>query len=338
VRRSSSIAALAAVAITPTLFVSTARADPQQPQCITGAITLASPPAISGNTTVGGTLTVSTGSWTSCGERLTGYTYSWSGAGASSTNSYVVQPADAGGTVSASVTACNVDNCSAPAAASISIPSAGGGGGGGGGSGGCAPQTCPPPPPPKLSDRDGDGVADASDNCPDLWNSDQSDADADRVGNACDTTVPSDFVNGTLTSELGTGRSSLIVDPGTLALIPCVNAWARYTYTNLVRAYVLWRYQLSFDFCYIPGLKVVRVSGLNAHGIYAAWPWSFQGNAVEPRWITSPPGFAVHAFAQGKFAACVGIASIGVCGASRSPYLDLYANATPSTWFTGGVS
>jgi hypothetical protein len=328
-RRSSSIAALAALAVT--LFGPTARADPQ-PQCITGAITLLSPPAISGNANVGGTLTVSTGSWNSCGERVTGYTYSWSGAGASSTNSYVVQPADAGGTVTAFVTACNVDDCSAPAATSISIPSSGSG------SGGCTPQSCPPPPPPKSSDRDGDGVADASDNCPDVWNTDQGDADGDHVGNVCDTTVPSDFVNGTPTSEVGTGRSYLSVDPGTLALIPCVNAWARYTYTNLVRAYVLWRYQLSFDFCYIPGLKVVRVSGLNAHGIYAAWPWSFQGNAVEPRWITAPPGFAVHAFAQGKFAACVGIASIGVCGSSRSPYLDLYASATPSTWFAGGLS
>jgi hypothetical protein len=330
VQRSTSMAAIAVMALT--LYGPTARAVPQ-PQCVTGAITLQSPPAISGNATVGGTLTVSNGTWSSCGERLTGYTYAWSGAGTSSTNTYVVQPADAGGTVSASVSACNDDGCSAPAGTSIAIPSSGSSGGGG-----CTPQTCPPPPSPKPSDRDGDGVADASDNCPDVWNTDQADADGDRVGNACDTTVPSDFVNGTLTSETGTGRSYLVVDPGTLALIPCVNAWARYTYTNLVRAYVLWRYQLSFDFCYIPGSKVVRVSGLNAHGTYAAWPWSFQGNAVEPRWITPPPGFAVHAFAQGKFAACVGIASIGICGSSRSPYLDLYASAAPSTWFTGGLS
>ena len=110
-----------------------------------------------------------------------------------------------------------------------------GGGGGGGGGGGCTPQSCPPPGPPKPTDRDGDGVADSSDNCPDLWNTDQGDADADQVGNACDTTVPSDFVNGTLSSDGGSARSSFAVDPGTLALLPCKNAWARYTYTNLVR-------------------------------------------------------------------------------------------------------
>jgi hypothetical protein len=321
------------------LLAQAAGADPQ-PTCITGAITLQSPPSISGNTAVGGTLTVSTGSWSSCGERLSGYTYSWSGAGSSSTNSYVVQSGDAGATVSAAVSACNVDGCSTPAAASITIPPVTGGGGSssGGGGGGCTPQSCPPPGPPKPSDRDGDGVADSSDNCPDLWNTDQGDADADHVGNACDTTVPSDFVNGTLSSDNGSERSYFVVDPGTLALLPCKNAWARYTYTNLVRLYVLWRYQLSFDFCYVPGSKIVRVTGLVAHGTYAAWPWSFQGNAVDPRLIVGPPGFAVHAFAQGKFAACVGIGVIGVCGGSRSPYLDLYASALPSTWFTGGLS
>jgi hypothetical protein len=42
----------------------------------------------------------------------------------------------------------------------------------------------PPPPPP---DRDGDGVVDAADNCPDNANADQGDADEDGVGDACET-------------------------------------------------------------------------------------------------------------------------------------------------------
>ena len=331
-----SISAFAAFALV--LLAPTASALPQ-PDCITGAITPQLPPVISGDTAVGGTLGVSTGTWSSCGERLTGYTYVWSGAGASSTNSYVVQSGDAGGTVSAQVSACNDDGCSAPAVASIAIPSTTPpGGGGGGGRWWLHPVDLSAPSAAKPSDRDGDGVADASDNCPDVWNTAQTDADGDHVGDACDASVPSDFVNGTLSSDTGSDRSYWQVDPGTLAVLPCKNAWARYTYTNLVRLYVLWRYQLSFDFCYIPGSKVVRASGLNAHGIYASWPWSFQGNAVGPRWITPAPGPAVHAFAQGKFSACVGISSIGVCGASRSPYLDLYVNAAPTAWFSGGLS
>ena len=37
-----------------------------------------------------------------------------------------------------------------------------------------------------ASDRDGDGVTDQRDNCPDSWNPDQRDTDGDGVGDACD--------------------------------------------------------------------------------------------------------------------------------------------------------
>ena len=36
------------------------------------------------------------------------------------------------------------------------------------------------------ADRDGDGVVDETDNCPDVANSDQSDVDGDGLGDACD--------------------------------------------------------------------------------------------------------------------------------------------------------
>ncbi|MGB9626551.1 MAG: thrombospondin type 3 repeat-containing protein, partial [Phycisphaerae bacterium] len=38
----------------------------------------------------------------------------------------------------------------------------------------------------RPSDRDGDGVADAGDNCPDIVNADQADADGDGIGDACE--------------------------------------------------------------------------------------------------------------------------------------------------------
>lgn len=39
-------------------------------------------------------------------------------------------------------------------------------------------------------DGDGDGVADATDNCPNVANADQSDSDGDGIGDACDTITP----------------------------------------------------------------------------------------------------------------------------------------------------
>jgi hypothetical protein len=40
--------------------------------------------------------------------------------------------------------------------------------------------------PAPVGDRDGDGVADGSDNCPDVSNADQLDTDGDTIGDACD--------------------------------------------------------------------------------------------------------------------------------------------------------
>jgi hypothetical protein len=40
--------------------------------------------------------------------------------------------------------------------------------------------------PPDVRDQDGDGVPDDADNCPDIANAGQADADSDRVGDACE--------------------------------------------------------------------------------------------------------------------------------------------------------
>jgi hypothetical protein len=55
-----------------------------------------------------------------------------------------------------------------------------------------------PPPPPG---GDGDGVADAEDNCPEVDNPDQADEDSDGVGDACEEeaidTTPPKFMSST---------------------------------------------------------------------------------------------------------------------------------------------
>jgi len=55
----------------------------------------------------------------------------------------------------------------------------------------CEPGGCPAPPAP-LTDRDGDGVFDPYDNCPDVPNPSQANADFDALGDACDPDAPLD--------------------------------------------------------------------------------------------------------------------------------------------------
>lgn len=52
----------------------------------------------------------------------------------------------------------------------------------------CEPGGCPAPPAP-LTDRDGDGVFDPYDNCPDVPNPTQANADFDMLGDACDSST-----------------------------------------------------------------------------------------------------------------------------------------------------
>jgi uncharacterized repeat protein (TIGR01451 family) len=54
-------------------------------------------------------------------------------------------------------------------------------------------------PQPSSPDTDGDGIADTSDNCPDVVNQDQADSDADGLGDACEIKPPSADVSVSIT-------------------------------------------------------------------------------------------------------------------------------------------
>jgi hypothetical protein len=54
---------------------------------------------------------------------------------------------------------------------------------------------------PTPNDNDGDGVADATDNCPNVANQDQADADSDGVGDACEQPMPQISIADTSVNE-----------------------------------------------------------------------------------------------------------------------------------------
>lgn len=125
-------------------------------------------------------------------------------SGSNATAVVVVAPTQTGSaSLTASVAASEFDpntaNNAVTVAATVNAPSGGGGGegggggngggeggggegGGGGGSGGGEGG--------EAADSDGDGVADAIDNCPNTPNPDQADADTDGIGDACEGELP----------------------------------------------------------------------------------------------------------------------------------------------------
>jgi len=87
-------------------------------------------------------------------------------------------------------------------------------------------------PPGGAADTDGDGVVDASDDCPNVANADQGDGDGDGVGDACDLCTgpapiaPGRLILGRLTGAAGDETLKvvgLVTVPATPALDPAAN-------------------------------------------------------------------------------------------------------------------
>jgi len=122
------------------------------PLCNTGQITKLADPSLSAPNPVyaGGTITSTGGTWSSCGESVSSFSYEWlrdgnvilgpkSVVGAPAGFSYVVQTADVGHSIRSAVKPCNADGCYgtyAPSSNAI-VPAAT-----------VAPPPPPPPPPP----------------------------------------------------------------------------------------------------------------------------------------------------------------------------------------------
>lgn len=76
-------------------------------------------------------------------------------------------------------------------------------------------------PPADPNDVDGDGVPNASDNCPSIANPDQADSDHDGIGDACDPTSqgtnPGDTGGPTVDLDSGSASACSLSQAGNLS-------------------------------------------------------------------------------------------------------------------------
>jgi hypothetical protein len=75
----------------------------------------------------------------------------------------------------------------------------------------------------ELADRDGDGIPDVFDNCPDVFNPDQRDTTGNGLGDACDPTLVDD---GLVAQGSGCGGGTVPLWPGAL-LVLALGLWRR---------------------------------------------------------------------------------------------------------------
>jgi len=313
-------AAIPAVLVCLGLAVGAARAatgTQPPPDCVYGVIANTGAPVVSGTASPGGTLSTTSGSWSSCGVPIDGYSYQWlrdgSPIGGATGSSYGVGTDDVGHSLSARVTACNSEACADADSNSVGVSDGGGGGGGGGGGSG---------------DSDHDGVPDSRDNCPADPNPDQADGDRDGIGDACDT-QPGDIVmNGYLDSNTSFGSSSPdSCGSGCVTDALCRPAWGVYTYRSSIGGFVLWQFRLDFVFCYVPGTRITKIYGVRAWSSAGTfWPWTYAGNFNDGA-VNGVGTPRADVFAQGRFEACP--VRFG-CITSKAPWIHAYVSPHPS--------
>ena len=217
-----------------------------------------------------------------------------------------------------------------PADAGDDLPDGGAMGAGGDQAGGAeGPDADVPPRPGRPGDRDEDAVHDSVDNCPDTFNPDQADGDADGIGDACDglmdlddDTVPDDRDN---CSEVpnpdqrdrdqdGVGDACDncpgVINPGQRDTDPGNGGDLCQAYANLVAIHLTWPEAPIRDY----DLHLIHPSGR-----YHDMEWDCHSALTETPW-----GAAHSGDRRGGF------------GGSHE-FAALSVNARPG-WYTLGVS
>jgi hypothetical protein len=186
------------------------------------------------------------------------------------------------------------------------------------------------------TDRDGDGVADGGDNCPDDANGDQADADADGVGDACDVDVwlgVGSFSTWETAAETASGSAqegTTVAGAGGEGRNAATTRCKVQTFAQTFTQAGVWdalRYEGMFRVCYVPNKKIVSISDVHGDMVWTRFYWAWYGNdSGYPYAVTYP--HRVELFFRGSAAVCI-IPRYG-CGPPKHPWIKLvfYDNNT----------
>jgi hypothetical protein len=184
-------------------------------------------------------------------------------------------------------------------------------------------------PPP--ADRDGDGVADAADDCPDDPNPDQLDSDGDRLGDECDIDMPigvgafETWEEAAEAAGSGVQRSDASESVGATDVRCKIQRFAQ-IFTQAGQWDAI-RYEGMFRVCYRPKKSIVSISDVHGDVVWVRFYLTWLGNDSGYPYAVNL-GKRVEVYYQGSVTFCI-IPRYG-CGPMKHIWIKItfYPNNT----------
>jgi hypothetical protein len=122
------------------------------------------------------------------------------------------------------------------------------------------------------------------------------------VGGTDDSLVNAD----TSTQQSGTWSDWDESEPGTFATVSCHTQWAEVLTQDPTHWYTSTRSKLVWNWCYLPGVRITKISGLFAYSTQSDWPWNYDGITSGPTaGPTGPGNYSSYVGVQFKYTACI---------------------------------
>jgi hypothetical protein len=187
-------------------------------------------------------------------------------------------------------------------------------------------------------DRDADGIADGSDDCPDDPNPDQADADADALGDECDIDIWIGVGDFTTWEDTTTAAGSTTASAGaastTAETVRCKIQRFTQTYTQAGKWDAL-RYEGMFRVCYVPRKKIVSVTDVHGDMVWTRFYLTWFGNDSGYPYAVLLGHYAEINY-RGTASFCI-VPRYG-CGPSKHPWVKIRFRDDNTLEKTSGVT